>query len=313
MAKICIVLATYNGKKYLQEMLDSLVRQTRPADMMIAVDDGSTDSTMNILEQNLDRLPMEIVHSPKNMGHRAAFSTGLEEARHRLGTDDYVALADQDDIWLPDKLETLENEIGDAALVYGDAEVIDGKGQKTAPSWRAYSNIDTHNSMKRQIAGINNVTGCLTLFRASLLPTILPISENVTVHDRWVAMHSLKNGGVKAIPKIVAQYRIHGNNAVGGARQPPMSETLATQQKWIEEILCHRHELKLSHGEVRFAERLLELSLHRQNEAFIPSAIPWAFANRHDLFLKDNAFKTLQRVLFMSVGLPLAQRFFGKS
>ena len=293
MAKICIVLATYNGKKYLQEMLDSLVRQTRPADMMIAVDDGSTDSTMNILEQNLDRLPMEIVHSPKNMGHRAAFSTGLEEARRRLGKDDYVALADQDDIWLPDKLETLENEIGDAALVYGDAEVIDGKGQKTAPSWRAYSNIDTHNSMKRQIAGINNVTGCLTLFRASLLPTILPISENV--------------------PQIVAQYRIHGNNAVGGARQPPMSETLTTQQKWIEEILCHRHELKLSHGEVRFAERLLELSLRRQNEAFIPSAIPWAFANRHDLFLKDNAFKTLQRVLFMAVGFPLAKRFFGKS
>ena len=132
MARICIVLATYNGKKYLQEMLDSLVAQTRPADMIIAVDDGSTDSTMSILEQNLDRLPMEIVRSPKNQGHRAAFSRGLEEARHRLGNDDYIALADQDDIWLPEKLETLEREIDEAALVYGDAEVIDGKGELIA-------------------------------------------------------------------------------------------------------------------------------------------------------------------------------------
>jgi glycosyltransferase involved in cell wall biosynthesis len=312
MAKICIVLATYNGKKYLQEMLDSLVRQTRAADMIIAVDDGSTDSTMSILEQNLDRLPMDIVHCPKNQGHRAAFSLGLEEARRRLSEDDYIALADQDDIWLPDKLETLENEIGDAALIYGDAEVIDGKGALTAPSWRALSNIDTHCSIRRQIAGINNVTGCLSLFRASLLPLVLPLSENVTVHDRWIAMYAQKNGGIKAIPKIVAQYRIHGNNAVGGARQPPMSETLATQQKWIEEILCHRHDMHLNHNETRFAEKLLEITLRRQVEGFIPTVIPWVFANRNFLFLKDSAFKTLRRVLFTAIGLPLAKRFFGK-
>lgn len=312
MAKICIVLATYNGEKYLPEMLDSLVAQTRPADMIIAVDDGSTDSTAKILEMNRTRLPLQIIRSPKNQGHRAAFAKGLEEARLKLGSDDFVALADQDDVWLADKLETLEKEIRDAVLVYGDAEVIDGKGQRTAPSWRAFSKIDTHNSMRRQIAGINNVTGCLSLFRASLLPTILPMSENVTVHDRWVAMHALKNGGIKPIAQAVAKYRIHGNNAVGGASQPSMSETLKTQQKWIEEILCHKHELKLSHGEERFAEKLLEFTLLRQQFALSPSAIPWAFANRRELFLRAGAFKTLQRVLFMAVGLPLAQRIFGK-
>ena len=312
MARICIVLATYNGKKYLQKMLDSLVTQTRPADMIIAVDDGSTDSTMSILEQNLDRLPMEIVRSPKNQGHRAAFSRGLEEARRRLGNDDFIALADQDDIWHPEKLEILEKEIEDATLVYGDAEVIDGKGEVIAPSWRAHSNIDTRNSMRRQIAGINNVTGCLSLFRASLLSLVLPIPENVTVHDRWVAMYAHKNGGIKAIPQKVAQYRIHGNNAVGGARQPSMSETLATQQKWIEEILCHRHDMHLTHGEARFAERLLEITLRRQVESFIPSAVPWAFVNRNLLFLKADAITTLKRVLFTAVGLPLAQKFFGK-
>ena len=92
-----------------------------------------------------------------------------------------------------------------------------------------------------------------------------------------------------------------------------MSETLATQQKWIEEILCHRHELKLSNGETRFAEKLLEISLLRQQSAFSLSAIPWAFANRHDLFLQAGTIKTLQRVFFMAVGLPLAQKIFGKN
>ena len=78
--KICITLATYNGEKYLAQMLDSLVAQTRPADVIIAVDDGSKDSTCEILERYKDKLPLEITKFEKNRGHRAAFSTALEKA-----------------------------------------------------------------------------------------------------------------------------------------------------------------------------------------------------------------------------------------
>lgn len=312
MGKICIVLATYNGEKYLQEMLNSLASQTRPADKIIAVDDGSSDSTQEILRRNQDKLPLQLILCAQNHGHRAAFSKGLEEAHKILNENDFIALADQDDIWLPEKLEILERNIGNSCLVFGDAEIIDQNGNFSKPSWRAFAKIDSNCTMKHQIAGINNVTGCLSLFRASLLPQIIPIPENVTVHDRWVAMLALKNGGVKAIPQVVIQYRIHGNNAVGGAKPASMSKTLITQQRWIELILENNQRLQLDKSELNFAAKLLELTKQRMQNNFAISYFPWIFANRKFLFLKSNIFKTLCRVAFTAVGLPFAQKHLGK-
>lgn len=312
MGKICIVLATYNGEKYLQEMLNSLASQTRPADKIIAVDDGSSDSTPEILKHNQDKFPMQLILCAQNQGHRAAFSKGLEEAQKFVSDKDFIALADQDDIWLPEKLEILEKEIEEASLVFGDAEIIDKNGNLSNPSWRTFSKIDSNCSMKHQIAGINNVTGCLSLFRANILSQIIPIPERVTVHDRWVAMIALKNGGIKAIPQVVIQYRIHGNNAVGGAKPPSMSKTLATQQNWIEEILDYKQTLKLNDDEIGFAEKLLNLTKLRLQKNFAFSYLPWIFRNRKFLFLKSNVFKMLGRVIFSAVGFPFATKYFGK-
>ena len=148
MAKIGIVLATYNGEKYLTQMLDSLLAQTRPADFIVAVDDGSKDSTPEILKSYQDRLPLQISVSPQNMGHRSAFSKSLELARPQLGDDDLIALADQDDVWLPQKLEILEKAIETSDghskkpdLVFGDAQVIDGEGKIIGKSWREMDGI----------------------------------------------------------------------------------------------------------------------------------------------------------------------------
>ena len=108
MAKIGIVLATYNGEKYLSQMLDSLIAQKRPADFIVAVDDGSKDSTPEILKSYEGRLPLQVTCLPQNTGHRAAFSKALELAAPQLGENDLIALADQDDVWLPAKLQILE-------------------------------------------------------------------------------------------------------------------------------------------------------------------------------------------------------------
>ena len=97
MAKIGIVLATYNGEKYLSQMLDSLIAQKRPADFIVAVDDGSKDSTPEILKSYEGRLPLQVTCLPQNTGHRAAFSKALELAAPQLGENDLIALADQDD------------------------------------------------------------------------------------------------------------------------------------------------------------------------------------------------------------------------
>ena len=122
-------------------MLDSLVAQTKQADVIIAVDDGSKDSTCEILERYKDKLPLEITRFEKNRGHRAAFSTALEKAAALLEDDDLIFLADQDDIWLPNKLEVMNQKIGDNSMIFGDAEIIDGEGKVTDSSWRKKAEI----------------------------------------------------------------------------------------------------------------------------------------------------------------------------
>ena len=313
MAKIGIVLATYNGEKYLAQMLDSLVAQTRQADFIVAVDDGSKDNTPAILKSYENRLPLQVTILEKNSGHRAAFSKALELAQPQLSDNDLIALADQDDIWLPQKLDLLEKEIQDKALVFGDAQVVDANGKITADSWRSYSKIEKKISMEQQIAGINNVTGCLSLFRAALLKTILPIPEGVTVHDRWIAMIADRQGGIAAIDTPVVQYRIHGNNAVGGVAAPSMSKTLETQIQWIQTILDNAGKLLLSKKEIRFAKKLLGLAKARLTRAISPLRLLWIAKHRNELFLKDSAAVTMKRILFTAVGLPLARKIWKKS
>lgn len=313
MAKICIVLATYNGEKYLSQMLDSLVAQTRPADMIIAVDDGSKDSSAQILESYAQKLPLQIHVSPQNQGHRAAFSKALEIARTNMGPDDLIALADQDDIWLPHKLSILENEIDAVhSLIFGDAQVIDGEGKIIAESWRTKSNINLNTTIKHQIAGINHVTGCLCMFKAKLLYTILPIPEGVTVHDRWIAMIAERNGGIKAIPERVVQYRIHGANAVGGKSSSSMSNTLKLQEIWATTILENLTLLKLTDSEISFTQRLLSITKQRMNQNLVLDEIFWIFMNRKYLFLEAPQLTIAKRILFSVVGLPLAKKLWGK-
>ena len=313
MAKIGIVLATYNGEKYLAQMLNSLVAQTRPADFIVAVDDGSKDNTPAILKSYQDRLPLQVTILEKNSGHRAAFSKALELAQPQLSSNDLIALADQDDVWLPQKLEILEKEIQDKSLVFGDAQVVDANGKIIAESWRSYSKIEKKISIEQQIAGINNVTGCLSLFSASLLDAILPIPEGVTVHDRWIAMLADKHNGVAAIDTPVVQYRIHGNNAVGGVAAPSMSKTLETQIQWTQTILDNAKRLDLTEKEIRFAKNLLSLTKARLTHGFTPFRLLWIAKHRHELFLKDSAAVTLKRILFTAVGLPLARKIWKKS
>lgn len=313
MDKICIVLCTYNGERFLSKMLDSLCAQTRKADWIVAYDDGSTDASVTLLESYASRLPLRIFAGNENRGHRAAFDRALGIAKGFVDGSDLIALADQDDEWLPEKLEIFEREIGNCALVFGDAKVVDADGNTIHPSWQKFGNIQPNVSLKAQIAGINNVTGCVSLFRARILEDALPIPEGVTVHDRWIAMFAERRGGVKRISDKVIEYRLHGSNAVGGKPSPKMSETLRLQELWVKTILQNASRIPLREDEIRFAEKLLDLHIARLRECAAPRFLPWIIRHRDELFLPGNFKKRLRQILFSCVGLPLAKRFWKKS
>jgi glycosyltransferase involved in cell wall biosynthesis len=313
MNKICIVLCTYNGERFLERFLQSLTEQEKKADVIVAYDDGSTDSTLSILKNYGEKLPLKIFSGGINQGHRAAFNKALSLAKNEVDDSDFIALADQDDEWLPNKLKILSESIQDKALVFGDARVIDADGNLLGDSWRKFGSIPEKVSIRNQIAGINNVTGCLSLFKASLLDAILPIPESVTVHDRWVAMIAERRGGIFAIPQPVIRYRLHESNAVGGKPVPKMSKTLRLQETWVAGILENAERIPLTKGEILFAKRLLKLHRARLHKAFLPFELPWIFKNRESLFLPGTFGKRLRQILFSAVGLPLAKKIWNKS
>ena len=317
MAKICIALATYNGEKYLSKMLDSIMAQTRKADLIIAVDDGSKDRTTQILEEYREKLPLQITILPQNGGHRAAFSKALEIAHTQLHENDLVALADQDDIWLPAKLETLEKAIEapnkdgvKPTLVFGDAQIIDAKGAVIDKSWRNFAHICVDIPIKAHIAGTNNVTGCLSLFRASLLPIIVPIPQAVGVHDAWISLIAMKQGDIVPIDAAVAEYRLHENNSVGLGNKYNFDETCERQIAWTDFLAKNGQTLSLDDHELDFARKLNHYWVKRTKAPTLLSSLPFLIKNRAYLFPDPQTRN--RKILFSLLGAPAVHLLFGK-
>ena len=294
-------------------MLDSLVTQTRPADVIIAVDDGSKDSTCEILERYKSKLPLEITKFEKNRGHRAAFSTALEKSRELLADDDLVFLADQDDIWLPNKLEVMSQKISDSSMIFGDAEIIDGEGKVTDSSWRKKAETVEQLGQQALLTGYTNVTGCMVAFKAGLLKTALPIPQDVPVHDQWITLCATAENGYRAIADKVIQYRIHGNNAIGEGNKT-WSERLQTNLQWAKAVRSSEVFEKLS-GESRcFLDKFIRFLELRFNHAFLsPLWLPWIIKNARHIYPQiHSAPKMLARILFSLVGVSTAKKFFNK-
>ena len=310
MPKLYIALATYNGEKYLPQMLDSLLQQTKPADKVIAVDDGSTDGTVAILESYKDRLPLDIHPQKENRGHRAAFGLCLEFVQKEAAPNDYIALADQDDIWLPKKLEILGENIGNADLIFGDAELINATGEKIADSWRTCGKILPHLPTKALLTGFTNVTGCLTLFKTSLLQRVLPFPDGIPVHDQWITFCASIGNGCISTPEKVVKYRIHENNSIGLGERYRWSDRVKLNLKWIQTVMRSKVFQDLRPEEKAFAVEYERYISSRFIKNFQMKAIPWAWKNRAALYPQCSSFKAfLSRTLFAAVGVKFAQRF----
>ena len=112
---VSIVICTYNGSKYLSQQLDSIFAQTYPLHEVIVQDDGSTDDTWNIIEKYANKFPqMRIYRNKEKQGINANFLSAMQQA-----TGDYIAIADQDDIWEHNKIEIQIKAIGDSLLCSG--------------------------------------------------------------------------------------------------------------------------------------------------------------------------------------------------
>lgn len=216
-----ILLATYNGEKYLREQLDSLLNQTYTDFEIIAGDDCSADGTFAILEEYKNKYPEKftIYKNAEPTGNaRDNFFLLMKKA-----TAEYVMFCDQDDSWLPDKIEiTLEKmkkeEKNLPCLVHTDLFVADKDLNITNKSFFRMQHFDRcvdKTPLNRALAQ-NCVTGCTVMINKALLNLAKNTAcDGIIMHDWWLAIIASAFGTVAAIKKPTILYRQHGGNSVG--------------------------------------------------------------------------------------------------
>lgn len=216
---ISILMPTYNGEKYIKEQIDSILNQTYKRIKLIISDDGSKDSTVKIIkqyEQKDDRVQVYV--QDKNMG----VVKEIEFLMQKVETP-YFMLADQDDYWLPEKveksLEKLKKENAD--LVFGDLEVVDENLKQIYESFGDFMllNRKIHKYIDSYKLNYlyNCVTGCTTIAKKEIIEKILPIPtiSKYLIHDHWIGIMASVYGKVAYVDEKYIKYRQHGDNQVG--------------------------------------------------------------------------------------------------
>jgi glycosyltransferase involved in cell wall biosynthesis len=224
--RLSVALCTYNGARFLPDQLESLARQARLPDELVVCDDGSTDGTRDVVERFAAAAPFPVRQfvNPRNLGFVKNFERAIG-----LCSGDTIALADQDDVWHPEKLQLSEQVLlatPSAGGVFTDAELVDDRLQPLGatlwdtvgftPSLRDRFRGDAFRVLlRRQV-----VTGATLVFRAPVRELALPIPEDA-VHDAWIALILAATSGLRFIERPLVRYRQHATNQIGARRWSP--------------------------------------------------------------------------------------------
>jgi glycosyltransferase involved in cell wall biosynthesis len=222
---LSVAMCTYNGEPYLQEQLISIARQTRLPDELVVCDDGSTDATLQILKkfQETAPFPVKIYCNETNLDLTKNFEKAIT-----LCSGNIIVLSDQDDVWMPQKLERLKRALEDhpdAGYVFSDALIVDEQLHSLCYTmWERISFTACQRGRFKQgrqlevLLKHNVITGATMAFRAELQDWVLPIPEQ-WIHDAWIALLSSAAGtrGV-FIKEPLVKYRQHHNQVIGGRK-----------------------------------------------------------------------------------------------
>ena len=222
--KIQILLAAYNGASYLTQQIDSLLAQTYTNWELIISDDGSADTTPDILSDYEEKYQgkIKIVGKDKShMGACANFFYLLREA-----DAEYVMFCDQDDYWEKEKIEISFNEMLNAEtetgskipiLVFTDLKVVDSDLNTISDSYMKYARLDPGKVNPNRMIIQNTVTGCTALMNRKLCDLALLCSDSadVIMHDWWVSLVASCFGELRYINQATIRYRQHGENITG--------------------------------------------------------------------------------------------------
>lgn len=213
--KIAVLLAAYNGEKYIRTQIDSILNQQVDCELLLVVrDDGSTDSTVAIVERYAEKYPVRLIKG-SNKGSVASFFDLLKYVKNNLADYDYISLSDQDDRWDLDKLQIaidhLRKENRDIPLLYGCRSRLVDENLQKIPQEDTHYVIDLYNSIIQ-----NFLPGHTYVMNRALLDlTFDADSQKIYVHDSYILNVAVINGKLIYDEIPHADYRQHQRNQLG--------------------------------------------------------------------------------------------------
>jgi glycosyltransferase involved in cell wall biosynthesis len=267
-------MATYNGEQFLRQQLDSILAQSNQDWQLLVRDDGSDDNTVHIIENYANRLLGKIRLITDN-GSRLGASLNFGKLLEYADTE-YIMFSDQDDVWLPNKIELTLNAMKAAEriypdrpiLIHTDLQVMDSQLNSIANSLWSYQKLfpEAGDSLNR-ITALNVVTGCTAMINKGARAVSTPIPEEAIMYDWWLALNVCRHGKIiyVSIPSVL--YRQHSRNQLGAqkARKINIVHFLKKLRRIRKLLSAHYRMLKKFDPRASFGRLVL-------NKAFVKIA-----------------------------------------
>jgi glycosyltransferase involved in cell wall biosynthesis len=268
-----VAIATYNGERYIEALMDSINAQSVRIDEVVVYDDGSIDSTLDILRNWISKngdLNVRIIHG-LNVGHAKNFQRAIEKC-----DGDIIFLADQDDVWEADKVKTIVgvfNHNADILAVYSDGFIVDRDlswGGRTISSMMRYpiAGVGVGGVIRSDWSTYRAaVVGATLSFRRSIAAVVTPFPDGVYHHDSWISKNAALAGHLYYVNSRLIKYRQHSSNVVGVSSNPfvKLLRLPSERRKQLDELKRLEFELELIIKRARKAG--IDIGAARLNDA----------------------------------------------
>ena len=257
---VSIAVCTYNGERFLSKQIDSIINQRYTNLEIVISDDCSRDSTRQLLQAYQEKdARIKLYLNKQNLGYTKNFEHALN-----LCTGKYIAFADQDDIWTPDKIDTMVAEIADNIMLYHNSDYIDEHDNRIgnttiADNTRLY---DGDSCLPFILA--NCVHGHTALFSSKLKSYLSPFDKRFS-HDWWLAYVAFNVGKVRYLDKVLVHYRQHPESVTDSLK-------LKNNNNFVQEPVKGLKRIPLNLSQLKHCAQFK----HNRNDALINKA--------HDLF-----------------------------
>ena len=292
--RISVAMCTYNGGRYLGEQLESIAKQVRLPCELVVCDDHSTDDTIAILKrfQADAPFPVLVIQNALRLGSTRNFDQAIGLCR-----GEFIALCDQDDRWLPAKLERLSGVLTENPFLGGafsDANLIDGDGRPTGTGLfarhrftvakqRNFIACPTSTFLKHDV-----VTGATLMFRGSIRRYCSPIPAS-WVHDGWLAWMIALHSRLTLIPEPLIEYRIHAGQQLGVGSAAVNTEVAGTRSE-----TRRQHYARVAHQFEDLLHRVLAEGWNEHDGLIVKIREKIAFLKRQSTLSQSLGVRVLQ-------------------